>query len=101
MAVAVARGSAHKAYLVAGAPDSKWENALGSELFTSGEWSAGDLLERYRNHWDFWKEDVKTHPLALPHLIRTSAVASELLEISGESWSLRRCGSRRVTGGLG
>jgi hypothetical protein len=89
MAVTVARGAAHRACLVAGAPDSDWADALGSELFETGAWTAADLLSRYRQHWEFWRTAVKTRPVLLPVEIQTANPAREALRVAGESWSLR------------
>jgi hypothetical protein len=61
MAVALARGLAPCAYLVAGAPAAEWEGGEGSELFGSADWAASELLTRYAHLWKFWRKEVKTH----------------------------------------
>jgi hypothetical protein len=50
-------------------------------------WS--DLLAPHRKAWDFWRKDVKTHPLALPKIIRTTAVAEAPFALQGNNWELR------------
>jgi hypothetical protein len=89
MAVAVARQHSPRAYLVAGAPATEWENGDGSELFGTGEHSVAGLLVRYRKHWDFWKRDVKTHPVSLPAWIETRSVAAVEMQVRDHEWSLR------------
>jgi ribonuclease HI len=74
-ATAIASGRASSGYLVAGAHGGDWMSALGSELFESDEWETAELLRRYAKHWEFWRKDVKTHPLRIPDVIRTRLIA--------------------------
>jgi hypothetical protein len=55
--------------------------APGSEFFSTKWATWSDLLERHRKAWDFWKKDVKTHPVALPRIIRTTVVGARSLRV--------------------
>jgi hypothetical protein len=101
MARAVQLQRTPQAFLVAAAPSSDWAGAPGSEYFTTTlctTWS--DLLERHRKAWDFWRKDVKTHPLVLPRIIRTTAVTHVPFALGDTKWELRcadvRHGSRDI-----
>jgi hypothetical protein len=89
LGVIVARGVAARAFLVAAAPAIDWYGSSGSELFATREWEASSLLEAYRKHWEFWKRDVKTHPMAIPALVETSLFADEELVVADAPWFLR------------
>jgi len=91
MAVAVASKHCATAYLVAGAPASEWSSADGSALFAAGDWSTADLYTTYRKYWDFWRGDVKTHPVTLPATVTTGSVAVAELSVCGKPWEVR-CG---------
>lgn len=87
--VIVARGLAHRAYLVAAAPETDWHIEQGRELFETGQRTGKSLIDDYRKYWEFWKTEVKTRPKAIPTAIETTLVSDELLAIGGEPWILR------------
>ena len=89
MGVMMARGVAAKGYLVAAAPALSWNQEEGSPLFATGRWAAESLINDYRTHWDFWRDQAKTRPVAIPAAIETTEVSNEPFVIGDAPWLLR------------
>jgi hypothetical protein len=90
LAVVIAEGVAHGAYLVAGAPNGDWDGAPGAELFSDGAWSPQELGDRFRKHFDFWAKDVPTTgPTDLPAGITTAGVSAVDIPRWRDPWGLR------------
>lgn len=88
LAAALRAGEGQRAFLVAGSPDAAGE-LRGDELLEDGELDPAGLRRRYANEFDFWKRDVKNHPLRIPARWRIRARGSASLDYGGSPWRLR------------
>ncbi len=87
LAAALQAGEAQHAFLIAGSPVSG--GFQGNELLETAEFDPVDLRVRYAREFDYWKRDVKNHPLLVPRRWHLELKHAAKLEFKGAPWQIR------------
>ena len=88
LAAALQAGEAQRAFLVAGSPDSVGD-LRGDELLEDAEVNSATLRRKYAKEFDYWKTQVKNHPLRAPGSWRIQARHCAFLDYKETPWRLR------------
>lgn len=87
LAVALQAGETDRAFLIAGSPANA--SLRGYELLEDGDVEPVGLRRRYAKEFDFWRTDVKNHPLLTPASWRIRLRHDEPLVYKEAPWRLR------------
>lgn len=87
LAAALRSGEGSRAFLIAGSP--VLDGLRGDELLDDGEVRPQELRRRYANEFDFWKRDVKNHPVLAPASWRIEAIHAAPLRYKEAPWRIR------------
>lgn len=89
MALSLNQEACSSAYLVAATEEAWFEQqALGTELFAPGEWSADEIRTRYAS-WFRGYEQLDDPPIKrVPASVRVEPVARAVFEIQGTKWTI-------------
>jgi hypothetical protein len=87
LAAALHAGEAQCAFLIAGSPVS--DGFHGNELLETADFDPIDLRHRYARDFEYWKGDVKNHPLLLPRCWHLELKHGAALEFKGAPWHIR------------
>lgn len=102
MGLAVAKGAAERAFLLAGAPVSRWAHVQteGAELFNAGDWGLAHVRgEPYLTvYWKPYAREGLPQPLNLPDAFITRPFEALSLDLARDRWELRAV---EVTAGPG
>ena len=88
LAAALQAGEAQRAFLVAGSPDSVG-GLRGDELLEDAEVNSATLRRKYAKEFDYWKTQVKNHPLRALGSWRIQARHCAFLDYKETPWRLR------------
>jgi hypothetical protein len=88
LAAALQAGEGERAFLVAGSPHPS-AGLRGNELLDDAEVDAIGLRREYAKEFDYWKADVKNHPVRAPASWRVRARHSASLHYREAPWRLR------------
>lgn len=87
LAAALQAGEGKRVFLIAGSPAS--DGFHGDELLETRDVDPIDLRQRYARDFDYWKGDVKNHPLLVPRSWRLEFKHGATLEFKGAAWQIR------------
>jgi hypothetical protein len=87
LAAALQAGEGTRAFLVAGSP--LLDGLRGDELLEDTETRPAKLRRRYFKEFDFWKGDVKNHPLLAPAGWRTQLIQTATFNFKAAPWRIR------------
>ena len=90
LAFALARKRASAAYLIAGAPVSRWDQPIrGCEFLGDGSWELSALRGSFADWWRSWERRGDPQPSRLPAAFDTTAVACFPFRVGRTAWELR------------
>lgn len=100
-AFALRAGLASAAYLLAGAPQAKWDAPTkGAEFFSTGSWVTAELRDSYAGWWLHWEKCGDPQPARLPRSFNSVALGTFPLHIGSTLWELRLARVEQVSGEL-
>lgn len=91
LAAALQTGEGHRAFLVAGSPQSQ-SPVRGDELLDNGAVDPVGLRRKYAREFDYWKTDVNNHPRRAPASWEVRALHCASLNFKGVPWRIRIAG---------
>ena len=87
LAAALEAGEGRRAFLAAGSP--LVDDLRGNELLEDSIIRPDELRSRYEKEFDFWKGDVKNHPVLVPAAWRIGFLYAAKFRFEGSPWQIR------------
>ncbi len=89
LAVAHREERTESAFVIAGAPSSRWKVEAGREHFEMRTRDAGDFMVVYDDLFAFARRNQKCRPRRIPANIETTPVVHAELSVEGKDWEIR------------